>query len=294
VAVLVLDACRYELGCRLAAMLNEGEPATRAEVLPAVAPLPSITDLGMAFALGWESAQIAVRLQSGNWLVTAEGFPGNLAQAEQRREWLRQHYKLRDRAILSVDDVLSHSSDPLSVKALGRLIFVFGDELDSDGHEGRLKIAGSGYQAYGGLGYFHGGATLQELVIPVVTVSWPRKSQKIPAVLKPIERIERMLQKIEVASGAVQQDLVGGVDDALVSRSVLVKAIDTTTGKTLFKTDPATLEPGGGALAMTLRKVPGAQGKFGSEVHLQLLDADDDELLETAAVRLSVELDEWD
>jgi hypothetical protein len=150
------------------------------------------------------------------------------------------------------------------------------------------------FQTYGGLGYFHGGATIQELVIPVVTVSWPRKSQKIAAVLKPLERIERMLQKIEVASGSVQQDLGGGVDDTLVSRSVLVKAVDPSTGKTLFKSDPATLEPGGGTVAMTLKKVPEAQAKFGTELHLQLLDADDDQLLESASVRLNLEMDDWD
>ena len=379
VAVLVLDACRYELGQRLAALLNEGEPATRAEVAAAVAPLPSITALGMAFALPGSAAQIAVKIESGSWVVTAEGFPGNLSQAAQRREWLRLRYKLKDRATLSVDDVLSQTSDPLSAKVLGRLVFVFGDELDSDGHEGRLKITGSGYhldryakvirklrsagyprifvvtdhgffhwrpdkdeveqkpegdllwvsrravvgqglrstsdlnlpvtgsalecmvprsvnafQTYGGLGYFHGGATIQELVIPVVTVSWPRKSQKIAAVLKPLERIERMLQKIEVASGSVQQDLGGGVDDTLVSRSVLVKAVDPSTGKTLFKSDPATLEPGGGTVAMTLKKVPEAQAKFGTELHLQLLDADDDQLLESASVRLNLEMDDWD
>ena len=379
VAVLVLDACRYELGCRLAALLNEGEPATRAGVAVAVAPLPSITDLGMAFALPGPAAQISVKIESDSWLVTAEGFSGNLSQAAQRREWLRQRYKLKDRAFLSVDDVLSQPSDPLSAKALGRLVFVFGDEFDDDGHRGRLKITGSrdhldryakvirklrsagyplilvvtdhgffhwrpdkdeverkpegdllwpsrravvghglrsasdlhlrvtgsdleclvprsvnAYQTYGGLGYFHGGATLQELVIPVVTISWPRKSQKIAAVLKPVERIERMLQKIEVAPGSVQQDLGGGVDDTFVSRSVLVKAVDPSTGKTLFKSDPATLEPGGGTVAMTLKKVSGAQGAFGAEIHLQLLDADDDALLESTPVRLGVELDDWD
>ena len=279
----------------------------------------------------------------------------------------------------SVDDVLNQASEPLNAKALGRLVFVFGAELDSDGHDGRLKIAGSGYhldryakvvrklrsagyplilvvtdhgffhwrtekdevqqkpagelqwvsrravvgqglrsgsdlhlrvtgsdlecmvprnvnayQTYGGLGYFHGGATLQELVIPVVTIAWPRKSQPIAAVLKPVERIERMLQKIEVAPGSVQQELGGGVDDTHVSRSVLVKAVDPATGKTLFKSKPATLEPGGGTVAMTLEKVPGAHAKFGTELNLQLLDADDDQLLESTSVRLSVEMDDWD
>jgi hypothetical protein len=351
VAILILDACRYELGRRLAALLNEGEPVNRAEVAAAVAPLPSITALGMAFALTGSSAQLAVKIESGGWVVNAADFSGNLSQAAQRREWLRQRYKLKDRATLSVEEVLSQGAEPLSAKALGRLVFVFGDELDSDGHEGRLKITGSGYHldryakvirklrsaGYPQIfvvtdhGFFHwrpdkdevelkpegdllwvsrravvghrlrshsdlhlhGGATIQELVIPVITISWPRKSQKISAVLKPVERIERMLQKIEVASGSVQQDLSGTVDDSFVSRSVLVKAVDPSTGKALFKSDPAILEPGGNTVVMTLKKVPGAQARFGTELHLQLLDADDDELLESASVRLNVEIDDW-
>jgi hypothetical protein len=144
------------------------------------------------------------------------------------------------------------------------------------------------------VGYFHGGATLQELVIPVVTVSWPRKSRKVGAVLKPVDRIERLIQKIEVAPAGVQQDLTGGVDDNLVARAVFAKAVDATTGKTLFRSDTATLEPGGQSAALTLKKVEGAEGQRGLELRLHLIDADDDTVLETVAVKLSVDLDEWD
>ena len=84
------------------------------------------------------------------------------------------------------------------------------------------------------------------------------------------------------------------MDDTFVSRAVLAKVIDPATGKALFKSDVANLEPGGGTVAIILKKVPGAQGKFGAEIHLQLLDADDDELLESVPVRLNVEMDDWD
>ena len=150
------------------------------------------------------------------------------------------------------------------------------------------------FKTYGGVGYFHGGATLQELVIPVVTISWPKKSRKVGAVLKPIDRIERLGQKVEVAPAGVQQELTGGVDDNLVARAVLLKAVDATTGKTLFKSDAATLEPGGQNAVLTLKKVDGAAGQRGLELRLHLIDADDDTVLETVPVRLSVDLDEWD
>jgi hypothetical protein len=311
--------------------------------------------------------------------VKADGFPGNLAVAAQRREWLRHRFKLKDRAVLSVDEVLTPGDEPLSAKSLGRLVFVFGDEVDSDGHEGRLKLTGAGYnlaryaqvirklrsagyptilittdhgffhwkpesdqvdqkpegerlwnsrravvgralhgglavrlqvsgsdldcmvprgintfQTYGGTGYYHGGATLQEVVIPIVTVSWPRKSKKIGAVLKPVDRIERLQQKIEVGPASVQQSLTGSVDENIVSRSVQVKVIDPKTQKTLFRSGTVVLEPGGGTAALTLKKVDGAEARRGSELLLQLLDADDDELLESLPVRLALDMDEWD
>jgi hypothetical protein len=49
-AIIFLDACRLDLGHRLAALLNEGEPAERASLNIAAAPVPSITALGMRFS----------------------------------------------------------------------------------------------------------------------------------------------------------------------------------------------------------------------------------------------------
>ena len=379
VAVLVLDAFRFELGRRLANLLNESEPAPRAEVVAARAPLPSMTAIGMAYCLPISSGRLKPKVVSGALAVNTDDFAGNLSISEQRREWLRQSFKIKSQAILSVDQVLSSTTEQLSVKSLGRLVFAFGDEVDSDGHDGRLQLMGNefnlaryaqairklrsaGYplilittdhgffhwnpevdqvdtkpegerlwtsrracvgrelsgggalktrmsgsdlecviprgintfKTYGGVGYFHGGATLQELVIPVVTVSWPRKSRKVGAVLKPVDRIERLIQKIEVAPAGVQQDLTGGVDDNLVARAVFAKAVDATTGKTLFKSDAATLEPGGQSAALTLKRVEGAEGQRGLELRLHLIDADDDTVLETVPVKLSVDLDDWD
>ena len=45
------------------------------------------------------------------------------------------------------------------------------------------------FRTYGGLGFFHGGATLQELVIPVVVATWPAKASKVEVVLKPVGHI---------------------------------------------------------------------------------------------------------
>jgi hypothetical protein len=381
-AVIVLDACRYDVGCRLAESINQGEPAQRAEVSPARAPLPSITPLGMPLGLPVESQRIKVGLGSNPqqpWVVAVDGFAGNLAEAAQRREWLRQTYKVKENGLLSVSQVLdAQGLEDLSVRSSGRLIFVFGDELDD--HDGalrpfgleptieryaslvrRLRTAGyttiyvvadhgffrwdpdpdekdvpkpdgellwksrraivgrdlvhptaitttvtnsdlecclprsvNSFKTYGGLGFFHGGATLQELVVPFVTIRWPQKAQKIGGVIKPIEQITSLAQRVQVGPEATQIGLFQQVDENLLSRKVLLKVLDPQTGKLLFKsTQPASIEPGGTVVVMELRNVPGAKAALGSNLDLILIDEDDEEILDRRGVTLQVELDEW-
>ena len=381
VAVLVLDACRYDLGCRLADAMNQGEPAPRARVSACRSTVPSITPLGMSACL--PLAEDALRVEaietSPFWSITTDGFGGNLAIADQRRQWLRSNLKLKDKAILRVEDVLSPSeSAPISAKALGRLVFVFGDEFDTEGHDGRLKLTGTqehleryahamrrlrdagystvvvvtdhgffhwdpapderefpkpkgdicwesrraivgheleggpsvklsvtggqmdcciprgvaSFKTYGGLGFFHGGATLQELIIPVVVAEWPKKARKVQVVLKPLAQITSVAQRVEVGP-AGQRALIGGPDENLLSRQVVVKVVDGS-GKLLFRSQPVSVEPGGDVQAVQLAKVSTAEAPAGAKVTLQAVDADDEELLDHREVTLAIGVSEWD
>lgn len=47
-AVIVIDAFRFELGKRLADLINEGQTSPVASVCPCMAPTPTTTELGMA------------------------------------------------------------------------------------------------------------------------------------------------------------------------------------------------------------------------------------------------------
>jgi len=315
------------------------------------------------------------------WRVTADEFQGDLTQAAVRREWLKQTYKLKDKSLMSVAAVVdSDAPDEINAKALGRLVFVFGAEFDTEGHEGQLQLTGSSYhldryaqavrrlrsggystvvvatdhgffhwepdrdeveqkprgevlwssrraiagrglqhpsalklqvtasdlecfvprsvnafKTYGGLGFFHGGATLEEIVIPVLIASWPRKAKKVGVVLKPISQIVSLTQRVEVApSAAAQKDMFGSVDKNLLGRQVLVKVVDPNTGKLLFKSrSPVTVEPGGGSITLELTKVEGAEAAVGTNLQILVVDADDEEIMDQAQVTLKVELDEW-
>ena len=312
--------------------------------------------------------------------MTAEGVTGDLTQAGQRREWLRKAFRLKEKGVLTVTELFeTQGSDGLSVKEMGRLAFVFGDELDKEGHDDQLKITGTddhleryaravrllrsagygtvvvvtdhgffhwdpaedeviakpegqvlwasrravaghnlkhptalalkatasdceclvprsvnAFKTYGGLGYFHGGATLQELITPVVVARWPKKSQKIGVVLKPLGPIVRLNPTVEVAPAAVQRDLMGSLDESLTGRQVRIKIVHPSSGKVVFRSKEAVpIVPGGPIRPVTLEKVAGAEAGLNAQLQVVVLDADDEEVLDQGTATLKVELDDW-
>ena len=380
-AVLVLDACRYDLGARIAEMFDKGEPARRAEVQPARAPLPSITALGMAFALADDADRLTVELTKETpvrWRVTASDGTQDLTAAEARREWLRKRFKLKPAATTDVKSVLD--ADPPAPKESGRLLFVFGDEFDVQGHEGELQftgaddyieryvrvvrrlrdagyptvaivtdhgfihwepdqdeverlpsgeilwrsrravvgrglkhataiaapVKGSGdlecrvprsvnaFRTYGGIGFFHGGATLQELVTPVVVFRWPKKAEKVAAVLTPFAEITSLKPRVEVKPGAGQATMFGA-DAKMMSRQVVVKVVEPGSGRRLFKSPQSyKVEPEGQPVTIVLEREPNEACSRGARLQVEVRDADNDELLDRCDVDLKVDLEEWD
>ncbi|MBI4602609.1 MAG: hypothetical protein HY721_11680 [Planctomycetes bacterium] len=323
---------------------------------------------------------LAGKTGGSSFRVTAEGFEGDLSQAASRREWLRAAFKLKEKGVLQVGGVLdADAAESLSPKAVGKLLFVLGDELDVDGHEGQLKLTGSEehleryarcvrrlreagfatvavvtdhgffhwdpeahekdlarpegevrfearramaghdlrhgsalclkvtasdldcsvprgvavFKTHGGLGYFHGGATLQELVIPVVVARWPRKARKIAVTLKPIAQITALSQRVELQPERVK-DLVGHVDQNVTGLQVVVKVVDRKSGAVLLRSKAAVLvEPGADSVALELSRVEGTSAHAGAALDLQAMDADNEEVLDRCEVTLKIELDEW-
>lgn len=379
VAVVVLDACRYDVGRRLAALMNAGEPKERADVTAARATLPSITPIGMPNALPGVTA-LSISWTGKKpipWQVDAPEFSGNLAVKRDRIDWLKQNYKLSDANFQQIGEVLD-GSVRVNVKESGHLLFVFAEELDD--HEGNLKPYGldreieryatllrqlrsggystifvvtdhgffhwegdlderaipkpdgevlyssrramvgydlqhetavlfpvsgnnelqcavprsiQAFKAHGGLDFFHGGATLQELIIPVLAVRWPKRMREIGVVLKPISQITTLTPRLEIEPEGVDADLFGKVDEKLVGRRVQVVVQHAQTGQRLFESQPATIEPGGDKKTVPLDKVEGAEAALQSKLDIIARDADSGEILDRCMATLMKELDEW-
>lgn len=151
------------------------------------------------------------------------------------------------------------------------------------------------FKTYGGLGFFHGGATLQEMIIPVVHIAWPAKAKKTNVVLKPVGQITSERPRIQVEPGIAGQQQLFGADSRFLGRKVFVKIRHPETGHLIFRHDTAvTVEPGGAAETVTLSRVTSAEAPaFGEKMIVVVQDADTEEILAEETVTLRVELDEF-
>jgi hypothetical protein len=159
--------------------------------------------------------------------------------------------------------------------------------------ECRVPRSVNAFRTYGGIGFFHGGATLQELVTPVVVFRWPKKAEKVAAVLTPVTEITSVKPRVEVRPGASQTTMFGA-DAKLMSRQVIVKVVEPRSGRRLFKSQSYAVEPEGPAVTVALEREPNEACVRGARLHVEVRDADNDELLDRCEVELKVDLEEWD
>jgi hypothetical protein len=375
-AVIVIDAFRFELGKRLAKLINEGQTSAVASVFPCMAPTPTTTELGMAYALPGLAKSLLVSVDSEKgWTVHAEGFDQNLAVAESRRGWLSAVYGVKPAHILAMTDAIKTGFKLPE----GKLIFLFGDEFDTQGHDGELALSGAGsyleryaqvirklrdagygriflttdhgyfhyipggdeimekpegdirwktrravvgrnlkhktairtkvagsdlecltprsvnaFKTYGGIGFFHRGATLQEWLIPLVCIQWAKKSHKMGIVLKPIAEITTQEPIVEIEPETRgKKNLLGEIDGNFLGRQITIKIRDDASGKMIFKSGAVSVSPKDDIKQIKLEKIAGAEGRYGQKMNLVVIDADNEEILATADVTLKIDMDEW-
>ena len=149
------------------------------------------------------------------------------------------------------------------------------------------------FRTYGALGFFHGGGTLQEMIIPVVVASWPVKARKVNVVLKPVTHITSEAPRIQVQAGTTGQ--LFNTDINLLSRRVFVKVKDPASGKVVFKhAEPIPITPEGEPVTAQLAIVqPKPELAYDTSLVVEVLDVDDEEILAREEVTLKIEITDW-
>jgi hypothetical protein len=150
-------------------------------------------------------------------------------------------------------------------------------------------------RTYGGIGFFHGGATLQEVVIPVVVFRWPKKAEKVTAVLTPVAEISSVKPRVEVKPGGAGQASMFGTDAKMMGRQVVVKVVEPGSGRRLFRSaQSCKVDPDGAPVTVVLEREVGETCPRGTRLQVEVRDADNDELLDRCEVELKIDLEEWD
>lgn len=144
------------------------------------------------------------------------------------------------------------------------------------------------WSAYGGLGYFHGGASLQEWIIPCVRIDWPLKAQPVSVSLQPLERIlsaqPRVSLSVDRGSLLLEDALPRHVD--VVIRHRESRAI-------LFRSAQIEVTPDQTQLSVPLRLTSGATADWEAPLRIEVRDAMTEDVLDAGDSVLRVRLDDW-
>ena len=131
------------------------------------------------------------------------------------------------------------------------------------------------------------------MIIPVVVATWPTKARKVNVVLKPVGHITSEAPRVQVQAAATGQ--LFNADVNLLARRVLVKVKDPAAGKLVFRhSEPITIEPEGKSVTVQLQMVePKPQLAYGTPLLVEVLDADDEEILVREDVTLKIDISDW-
>jgi hypothetical protein len=144
------------------------------------------------------------------------------------------------------------------------------------------------FRTYGGLGYFHGGASLQEWIIPCLKIEWPQQAKPVNVVIQPAEQILSLRPKIVLA--VVRENVF--IEDAL-PRQVEVRLRDARKKTILFRSDPKTITPDQEEVSVVLQPVEDAQAERGTALTIEVRDLHTDEVIARNTTTLMVELENW-
>ncbi len=372
-ALLVVDALRFDLGAGLAARVNHQEGAERASIVPARAPLPTLTTLGMGAALPLPERELTADLVDGKWrlLYRDRESETDLSVAARRRAWLRDHAGVPESGFLTLAEVLA-GRVPAPEAGRTRLV-VADDAIDKLGHEDQLELTGSGpalaryaaaiarlrdagwlrvlvvtdhgfihwsaseeksvepplpdvaflsrravayparvvvpgpsalspggkwrvavargassFRAYGARGYYHGGASLQEWVIPCLKVEWPLDAKPVGVELQPLPQV--LGQRPRVTLLVVRSSLL--VEES-IPRQVDVVIHDTAKQTIIFRSEPVSVTPDQDRVAVTVAVVPGIAAQRGTPLRIEVRDKRDDGVIASAESKLMTEITDW-
>jgi len=157
---------------------------------------------------------------------------------------------------------------------------------------GRWRVAvpygAASFRAYGGLGYFHGGASLQEWIIPCLKVEWPLQARPVGVALQPLPQVLGQRQRIPllVERGSLL------IEDA-TPRQVEVVIRDAGTHRILFRSLAVSITPDRELVDVTVTALEGMVAVRGAALRIEVRDSGTEQVLDTGESMLAIDLAGW-
>ncbi len=144
------------------------------------------------------------------------------------------------------------------------------------------------FRAYGGLGYFHGGGSLQEWIIPCVSIEWPLEAKPVQVEIEPLVQV--LLQCPTVTINVLAASLL--LEEA-IPRQVEVLIRHAQTRAILFRSRPQTVTPTQAQARAYPAALAGVTADRGAVLLIEARDARTEEVLHQVASTLLIELAGW-
>ncbi len=157
---------------------------------------------------------------------------------------------------------------------------------------GRWRVAvpsgAASFRTYGGMGYFHGGASLQEWIVPCITIEWPLQARPLEVQLRPLEQILSLRPRVTLV---VERDTLLVEDSTARQVEVLIR--DAQRRTILFRSEPQTITPDREEVSVSLRAVDNASADRGTALSIEVRDTRTEEIIASATSTLMTEMTGW-
>ena len=144
------------------------------------------------------------------------------------------------------------------------------------------------FRAYGGLGYFHGGAALQEWIIPCIAIEWPQSAQPVQLTLLPMERIMSQQPKVKL-----QIEVPSLLPEDTMSRQVELLIRSKLDMTILFRSSPTPVHPVAEQKEIRLQVQEGVRAERNTAVTIEVREVGTERQLHSIDSTLMIALSGW-
>jgi hypothetical protein len=151
-----------------------------------------------------------------------------------------------------------------------------------------VPLGAAAFRTYGGHGYYHGGASLQEWIIPCVRIEWPSQARQVEIAIEPLSQILTRRPRVNLR---VHRESMFVEDSMPRQVEVIIRGAAERT--ILFRGAAVRITPAQSEVAVTLEQVKGVEAERGTHLRIEVRDLSSEAVLDACDSTLKIELSGW-